>query len=133
MAPKRGHHSLLEPSHKRLRATAGSISCSSALHFNSLSDEVVLLIFSNLSDFRDLVKCNQVDRHWAVLADDNTLWKRLFLRDNPSQRLRGGSRRYSPRWVMEAGPLGREIKPLPSRVTRSSEQSEYWPFKWMYR
>ncbi|KAG8997186.1 hypothetical protein FRB93_000472 [Tulasnella sp. JGI-2019a] len=119
MAPKRGHDSLLDPAFKRLRLVEGSAPCSGDIYFNSLSDEVVLLIFSNLLDFRDLVVCNQVDKHWATLSDDNSLWKRLFLRDNPSQRLRGGSRCFSPRWVMEAGPLGREIKPLPSKLKQT--------------
>ncbi|KAG8875035.1 hypothetical protein FRB97_005483 [Tulasnella sp. 331] len=59
MAPKRGLDSLLEPFHKRLKASAGLISHSVASDFTILSDEVVLLIFSNLMDFRDLVICSQ--------------------------------------------------------------------------
>lgn len=103
------------------------------LSFNScFSDEIVLHIFSYL-DYRELCTIQTVDSHWARLATDNTLWRRLFLNDHPSQRLRG-ARGFSSRWVSETAPGGgREIKPLPARLALADNQIYYYPFKWMYR
>ena len=136
MAPKRNHspdHSVQEgPSTKRSR-TETAVSTLAPLQFNlCFSDETVLHIFSYL-DYRDLCAIQNVDSHWARLAFDNTLWKRLFIRDHPNQRLRG-ARGFSSRWVSEIDSLGsREIKPLPARLALADNQTDYYPFKWMYR
>lgn len=129
MSFKRAHQASQERPSKRLKAPGGPIPTADDIQFNSaFSDELVLLIFSYLP-FQDLCVVQSVDNHWARLASDNSLWKRLFLTDHPSQRLRG-SRGFSSRWVMQAG---REIKTLPARLKNTNDQTDYWPFKWMYR
>ncbi|KAG8964804.1 hypothetical protein FRC03_001337 [Tulasnella sp. 419] len=94
------------------------------------SDELVVAIFSYL-DYVELCTAQLVNGHWARLATDDQLWKRLFLQDYPSQRLRG-SRGFSTRWSAEGGATGREIRPLPARL-RVSGQVLWQPWKWMYR
>lgn len=47
------------------------------VHFNELSDELILNIFSHL-DYTDLGKCCQVSKGWKQIASDDTLWKHHF-------------------------------------------------------
>jgi len=97
---------------------------------HSFSDELVLEILSYLS-FRELCTAQMVNTHWARLAGDSQLWKQLFIKDHPSQRLRGG-RGFSEGSSLEGGPSGREIRPLPARVrVKGTITSKSW--KWMYR
>ncbi|KAF8608584.1 hypothetical protein BDV93DRAFT_541073 [Ceratobasidium sp. AG-I] len=96
-----------------------------------LSDETALTIFTFLDPYH-LCLAQEVNRHWNRLATDNHLWKTMFFREYPRQRLRG-SRGFST-----AG--SREIKPLPSRAQHNGDTfaedslpENYTDWRWMYR
>ncbi|KAG8761012.1 hypothetical protein FRC14_000121 [Serendipita sp. 396] len=59
------------------------------LSFDSLADELVLVIFSYLAAV-DLCRAESVNRSWRRLAKDDELWKALFLQVFGGLRLRGG-------------------------------------------
>jgi len=87
----------------------------------SLSDELILCIFSHLSSV-DLCTAQATVRNWSRLATDNELWRKIYLRTFGRSRLRGGKG-----FVSRAD--GREVKPLPTRAV--GDEIKDW--KWMYR
>ncbi|KAI0824067.1 hypothetical protein BC628DRAFT_1539445 [Trametes gibbosa] len=88
---------------------------------NILSDEIVLFVFSYLSQ-SDLCAVQRTNRNWARLSLDNQLWKALYISEFGRTRLRG------VRGFIGRGD-GREVKPLPGRAR--SEDVKDW--KWMFR
>jgi len=81
-----------------------------------------------------------VSRFWNRLASDNQLWKALFLREHPLHRLRGGKSSYSGPFRMLPTRPGREIKPLPRRITTAGNMKQdhhSWllqrDYKWLFR
>ncbi|KAF5370804.1 hypothetical protein D9758_001963 [Tetrapyrgos nigripes] len=88
---------------------------------NSLSDEIVVLIFSHLSSV-DLCQSQPTSKSWSRLASDNELWRDLFLKAFGRPRLRG-SRGFVGRTD------GKEVKSLPGRA--NTELVKDW--KWMFR
>ncbi|KAH7882606.1 hypothetical protein F5I97DRAFT_1816334 [Phlebopus sp. FC_14] len=90
---------------------------------NALYDELVLFIFSFL-DSRDLCAIQATSRNCSRLANDDQLWKALFVREFGKARLRGGKGFYGRA-------DGRLVKPLPSRIPAPAGESLNW--KWMYR
>ncbi|PPR00979.1 hypothetical protein CVT24_000273 [Panaeolus cyanescens] len=89
---------------------------------NSLYDELILCIFSHLS-WVDLCMTQSTSRNWARLAADNELWRHIFIKVYGRTRLRG-AKGFIGRLD------GREIMPMPGRVTKS-EPVKNW--KWMFR
>src|ERR1700733_12394503 len=79
------------PPAKRLRSSAGLSDPfprqSSSLD-DSLSDELILCIFSYLS-WVDLCALQATNRNWCRLAADNELWRKLYLSVYGRSRLRG--------------------------------------------
>lgn len=78
------------------------------LSFESLSDEVILSIFSYLS-WVDLCAAQATSGNWLRLATDNELWRNLYLQVFGRSRLRG-ARGFVGRTD------GREVKALPGRA-----------------
>ncbi|KZS98590.1 hypothetical protein SISNIDRAFT_404077 [Sistotremastrum niveocremeum HHB9708] len=105
---KRLHHEVARPEPRLI------------LNFDSsLYDELVVHIFSYLTAV-ELCTVHTCNRHWARLAQDNQLWKALFIREFGT-RLRGKG----------ANPPqhDRHTKPLPTRAPQHKEVD----WKWMYR
>lgn len=110
------------PFPKKLHLDPEAESCSySRLSFESLSDEITLLIFSYLS-WVDLCAAQATSGNWYRLATDNELWRNLYLSIFKSSRLRG-ARGFVGRTD------GREIKNLPGRA--KVEELKDW--RWMFR
>ena len=107
------------PLAKRLHTTRLS---KSSVHFSFLYDELILCIFSHLSHC-DLCVVQSVCKHWARLAEDNGLWRGLYIQEYGRTRLRG-SRGFI------AHQDGREVRLLPSCL---SDIEEYKDWKWMFR
>jgi hypothetical protein len=123
-------HTLLSaplPAAKRLRTLAGSTcdsfcgrSSESSLD-DSLSDELVLCIFSHLS-WVDLCAAQATNRNWCRLAADNELWRKLYLTVYGRSRLRGAS-------GFLARSDGKEMKPLRG----GAKPAVFKDWKWMFR
>ncbi|KAF5393215.1 hypothetical protein D9757_000704 [Collybiopsis confluens] len=92
-----------------------------SISFESLSEELVLHIFSYLS-YQGLCISQSTSSSWSRLATDNELWKNLYLRTFGRPRLRG-ARGFVRRTD------GQEVKSLPGRA--KADQSKNW--KWMFR
>ncbi|KAJ7188104.1 hypothetical protein C8R46DRAFT_9787 [Mycena filopes] len=115
--------STLPPS-KRLHSLAGSTPL--ALTFDtSLYDELILLIFANLS-WLDLCAAQAVNKNWARLARDNSLWMDQYLNVFGRSRLRGGK-------GFIGRTDGREIKRLPGRAKVPADPPELKDWRWMFR
>jgi F-box-like len=112
------------PPAKRLRTSTGHSDAFrgrfSSLD-NSLSDELVISIFSYLS-WIDLCSVQATNRNWCRLAADNELWRRLYLTVYGRLRLRGASG-----FISRSD--GKEMKPLPGGV----QPAVYKDWKWMFR
>lgn len=93
--------------------------------FDSLYDELILCIFSHLS-FADLCVAQAINKNCQRLATDIELWRNLYLKTFGRSRLRGYK---GPVGVTRAD--GREVLPLPARV--SPKQDHFKDWKWMFR
>ncbi|TDL19923.1 hypothetical protein BD410DRAFT_773366 [Rickenella mellea] len=92
----------------------------------SLSDELILVIFSYLT-WVDLCVIQSTNRNWGRLATDNQLWKDLYLGQYGRGRLRG-SRGFLGRRD------GKEVKPLPGPSRHFRPPSvDFRNWKWMFR
>ncbi|KAJ3810997.1 hypothetical protein F5876DRAFT_76244 [Lentinula aff. lateritia] len=111
------------PPSKKIHLSSGisQSSSTSPTSFESLSDELVLCVFTRLS-FADLCACQATSGNWYRLATDNELWRNLYLRNFGRPRLRG-ARGFVGRTD------GREVKSLPGRA--KVEDHKDW--KWMFR
>ena len=89
---------------------------------HSLSDELILCIFSHLSSV-DLCAAQETSRDWSRLATDNELWRKIYIKTFGRARLRGG------KGFVSRAEDGREVKPLPSRA----DGDEIKDWKWMFR
>ncbi|KAJ7178400.1 hypothetical protein C8R43DRAFT_1117791 [Mycena crocata] len=113
----------LQPS-KRLHTLSGAAPLISRLTFdNALYEELILLIFANLS-WIDLCTASQVNKNWARLSLDNGLWKERYLEVFGRSRLRG-AKGFIGRTD------GREVKRLPGRAKTSKAENKDW--RWMFR
>ncbi|EJD42682.1 hypothetical protein AURDEDRAFT_114930 [Auricularia subglabra TFB-10046 SS5] len=97
----------------------------------SLYDELILLIFSWLPA-RDLCSAQQVNKNWARLAQDQQLWKGLFMRTHGRERLRGS------RGLASSAGISSDEAPLPTleragvpRPRLSRKDVKDW--RWMFR
>ncbi|KAJ7091257.1 hypothetical protein C8R44DRAFT_835876 [Mycena epipterygia] len=112
------------PLSKRLHTLAGSAPVLSLNFESALYEELILLIFANLS-WVDLCAAQAVNKNWARLALDNGLWKEQYLSVFGRSRLRG-AKGFIGRTD------GREIKRLPERAQATSEVNlKDW--RWMFR
>jgi hypothetical protein len=109
------------PQPKRLHGPQDRHSQLNPLFQPSLSDELILCIFSHLSSV-DLCAAQATSKTWSRLAADNELWRKIYLKSFGRARLRGGKG-----FVSRAD--GRDIKPLPSRA----DGDEIKDWKWMFR
>ncbi|KAJ7497426.1 hypothetical protein FB451DRAFT_231990 [Mycena latifolia] len=110
------------PPAKRLHTLSGPPPPIVRLNFDSaLYEELILLIFSNLS-FADLCAAQAVNRNWARLSLDSGLWKEQYLHVFGRSRLRG-AKGFIGRTD------GREIKRLPERA--KADDIKDW--RWMFR
>lgn len=114
------------PPAKRLH-TPGVHRTSGRLHvcFDSLYDELILCIFAHLS-FADLCVAQAINKDCQRLATDTELWRNLYLKAFGRSRLRG----YKG-FVGLTRADGREVLPLPARV--SAKQDHFKDWKWMFR
>ncbi|KAF7361782.1 hypothetical protein MVEN_00522400 [Mycena venus] len=109
------------PPSKRFHSLRGSAPLL-ALTFDSLFEELILLIFAHLS-WVDLCAAQGVTKNWARLSSDNGLWKDQYLHVFGRSRLRG-AKGFIGRTD------GREIKALPGRATVPEELKDW---RWMFR
>ena len=112
------------PAAKRLRSLVGPSDpfCGRSSSLNdSLSDELVLCIFSYLS-WVDLCTVQATNRNWCRLAADTELWRKLYLSVYGRSRLRGAS-------GFLARSDGKEMKSLPGGAMPAANKD----WKWMFR
>ncbi|KAJ6625505.1 hypothetical protein B0H10DRAFT_613560 [Mycena sp. CBHHK59/15] len=96
------------PPAKRLHSLSGATPLLSLTFDTALYEELILLIFANLS-WVDLCTAQAVNMNWARLSLDNGLWKNEYLRVFGRSRLRG-AKGFIGRTD------GREVKRLPERA-----------------
>ncbi|KAJ7703065.1 hypothetical protein B0H17DRAFT_922726 [Mycena rosella] len=109
------------PPSKRFHSLSGSTAVVTSNFDSALYEELILLIFSNLS-WVDLCAAQAVNRNWARLALDNGLWKDQYLHVFGRSRLRG-AKGFIGRTD------GREIKRLPERA----KVDDIKDWRWMFR
>ncbi|KAJ7217920.1 hypothetical protein GGX14DRAFT_533485 [Mycena pura] len=117
---RRSSPSTLPPS-KRLHILNGAVPLSQLTFDSVLYEELILLIFANLS-WIDLCSAQAVNRNWARLSLDNGLWKEQYLQVFGRSRLRGAKGVFGRT-------DGRAIKPLPE--TAQAQDVQDW--RWMFR
>ncbi|KAJ7446193.1 hypothetical protein B0H11DRAFT_1746167 [Mycena galericulata] len=110
------------PPSKRLHSLSGATPLISVTFDNALYEELILLIFANLS-WIDLCAAQAVNKNWARLSLDNGLWKEHYLQVFGRTRLRG-AKGFIGRTD------GRELKRLPERVKVTDEIKDW---RWMFR
>ncbi|KAJ7045649.1 hypothetical protein C8F04DRAFT_1206490 [Mycena alexandri] len=110
------------PPSKRLHSLASSAPLLALTFDSALYEELILLIFANLS-WLDLCAAQAVNKNWARLALDNGLWKDQYLNVFGRSRLRGGK-------GFIGRTDGREIKRLPERAKVPPELKDW---RWMFR
>ncbi|KAJ6587050.1 hypothetical protein DFH09DRAFT_244161 [Mycena vulgaris] len=108
------------PPSKRLHSLSGPTPILRLSFDTALYEELILLIFANLS-WLDLCAAQAVNRNWARLALDNGLWKDQYLQVFGRSRLRG-AKGFIGRTD------GRDIKPLPGRA-----KADIKDWRWMFR
>ncbi|KAJ7780531.1 hypothetical protein DFH07DRAFT_949774 [Mycena maculata] len=112
------------PPSKRLHTLSGATSPLGLTFDSALYEELILLIFTNLS-WIDLCAAQAVNKNWARVSLDSGLWKDQYLNVFGRTRLRG-AKGFIGRTD------GREIKRLPERVkAQTSDDIKDW--RWMFR